>query len=434
MGAPWRRVLASNTGHEQTRGTGLGKSTRMLSALRYPHFRRFWFGNLGAVAGQQIMWVAQGWLMYQLTEDPVYLGYVGLATALPAIVLNLAGGVTADRIDQRKVILTTQVITATSVFTLATLTALDVVQVWQVLAVAFLSGCTQAFNNPARQSIFPSLVDRSDLMNAVALNSIVWQASRIVAPATGGAIIAVFGVATGLYVCAFGFLVLALAVIGLPAPVKQPRQEGQSVFGELKVGLAYIQAHFLFAFLIGMSFFNSFFGFSVNQMMPVFAKDILHVGAGGQGVMLSITGVGAMLGILAIGYLGDTDRKGMLIIGGATLFGGFIILFANSTFFPLSLVALFLMGAAGSVYMITVQTTLQMRVPDELRGRVMGIYGVTHNIGPLGAMQAGFLASVFSAPIALTIGGCAIILFALGVAYSRREVRSLQAAPAPAAA
>jgi MFS family permease len=271
-------------------------------------------------------------------------------------------------------------------------------------------------------------------MNAVALNSMVWQATRIVAPATGGAIIAVFGVATGLYVCAFGSLVLALAVIGLPEAPRRVRQASASVLGDLGVGIAFIRSNFLFAFLIGMSFFSSFFGFSVNQMMPVFATDILHVGSWGQGLMLSITGVGAMLGILAIGYLGDTDRKGLLIVGGATAFGTFIILFAFSTLFPLSLVFLFFMGAAGSIYMITVQTSLQMRVPDDLRGRVMGIYGVTHNIGPLGAMQAGLLASAFSAPVALALGGAAIIAFALGVAYSRSEVRGLQSAPAPVAA
>jgi MFS family permease len=363
----------------------------------------------------------------------VYLGYVGLATALPAIVLNLAGGVTADRLDQRKVILITQIITSASVFILATLTALEVVQVWQILAVAFTSGCMQAFNNPARQSIYPSLVDRKDLMNAVALNSMVWQGTRIVAPATGGALIAIFGIATGMYVCAFGFLILGLAVIGLPAPKKRDRPAGASVFGELATGLSFIRAHFIFTFLIGMSFFNSFFGFSVQQMMPVFARDILDVGSWGQGVMMSTTGIGAMVGILTVGFLGDTERKGMLVIGGATLFGSFIILFANSGFFPLSLVFLFFMGAFGSIYMITVQTSLQMRVPDELRGRVMGIYGVTHNLGPLGAMQAGLLASTFSAPIALTIGGAAIILFAVGVAYSRREVRSLQASPVGAA-
>ena len=419
---------------EPNRRSRLGNSTRMLSALRYPQYRRFWLGNLAAVSSQQMMWVAQGWLVYELTDSPIYLGYVGLATALPAIVLNLAGGVTADRIDQRKVILTTQIVTSLTVFALATLTMLDLVEVWQVLAVAFASGCMQAFNNPARQSIFPSLVERKDLMNAVALNSMVWQGTRIVAPATGGAVIAIFGVATGLYICAIGFLVLGLAVIGLNAPQKRERREGESVLGDLGVGIAFIRSNFIFTFLIGMSFFSSFFGFSVNQMMPVFAKDILDVGSWGQGVMLSTTGVGAMLGILAIGYLGDTDRKGMLIIGGATAFGVFIILFAVSTYFPFSLVALFFMGAFGSIYMITLQTSLQMRVPDELRGRVMGIYGVTHNLGPLGAMQAGLLASAFSAPIALVIGGSAIILFALGVAYSRSEVRGLQGSPAAVAA
>lgn len=432
MGAWREEAVASTLDPQPPRNSRFGNSTRMLSALRYPYFRRFWLGNLGAVSGQQIMWVAQGWLVYQLTESPVYLGYVGLATALPAIILNLAGGVLADRMDQRKVILITQLIMTVAVFILATLTMLGVVEVWQVLVVAFTSGCTQAFNNPARAAIFPNLVDRKDLMNAVALNSMVWQATRIVAPATGGALIAVFGVATGLYVCAFGSLILGLAVIGLPEQQRRTRPAGASALGDLGVGLAFIRGNFLFTFLIGMSFFSSFFGFSVNQMMPVFATDILDVGSWGQGLMLSVTGVGAMLGILAIGYLGDTDRKGLLIVGGATAFGSFIILFAFSTVFPLSLVFLFFMGAAGSIYMITVQTSLQMRVPDDLRGRVMGIYGVTHNIGPLGAMQAGLLASAFSAPIALAFGGAAIIVFALGVAYSRSEVRGLQAAPVPA--
>lgn len=410
----------------------LGNSTRMLVALRYPHFRRFWLGNLAAVSGQQMMWVAQGWLVYELTGSPIYLGYIGLATALPAILLNLVGGVVADRMDQRKVILTTQIATAAGVFAIALLTALDMVQVWQVLAVAFLSGSMQAFNNPARQSIYPNLIERKDLMNAVALNSMVWQGTRIVAPATGGVLVGVFGPATAFFVCAFGFLLLGLAIIGLPTPPKRERQAGSSAFRELGEGLAYIRGDFIFSFLIGMSFFNSFFGFSVNQMMPVFASDILHVGGTWLGIMMAVTGIGAMAGILCLGYLGDVERKGLLIIGGASLFGSFIILFANSTLLPVSLLFLLLMGAAGSIYMITVQTTLQMRVPDELRGRVMGIYGVTHNIGPLGAMQAGALATLFTPPIALTIGGAMIILFALGVAASRREVRGLQATPAPA--
>jgi MFS family permease len=404
----------------------------MLTALRYPMFRRYWFGNLGAVSGQQMMWIAQGWLVYDLTNSPVYLGYVGLATAVPAILLNLVGGVLADRMDQRKVILATQAITSLSVFILATLVALDAVHVWHVLAVAFVSGSMQAFNNPARQSIFPSLLDRKDLMNAVALNSIVWQGTRIVAPATGGVLVSVLGVATAMYVCCAGFLVLGLVVMTLHAEARAPRARQESMFGDLSEGLAFIRANFLFTFLIGMSFFNSFFGFSSQQMMPVFAKDILNVGPAGLGFLMGMSGVGSILGIMVIGYAGDFERKGLLIVGGAIAFGGFIVLFAVSTFYPLSLAAVFLMGAAGSVYMITVQTTLQMRVPDELRGRVMGVYGVTHNIGPLGSMQAGLLAEAFGAPAALVIGGSAIILFAAGVASSRREVRGLQTAPSPA--
>jgi MFS family permease len=416
---------------ETTRPSRWGESSRMLSALRYAQFRRYWLANLAAVGGQQMMWVAQGWLVYDLTDSAVYLGYVGLATAAPAILLNLVGGVVADRFDQRKVILTTQIVTAVSVFSLGLLTALDIVQVWQVLVVAFMSGSMQAFNNPARQSIFPQLVDRKDLPNAVALNSVVWQGTRIVAPATGGIVVAAFGEAITFMLCSAGFLVLGLVVVGLKVEPRT-RQVRESMFGELNEGLAFIRTHFLFAFLIGMSFFNSFFGFSAQQLMPVFAVDILDVGSVGLGVMLGLSGVGSILGIVALGYAGDVKHKGMLIVGGAILYGSFIILFSLSTWVPLSFVALFFMGASSSVYMITVQTALQLRVPDELRGRVMGIYGMTYNVGPLGAVLAGFIADSFGAPTALALGGIAIILFAAGVAFSRREVRRLQAVAVPA--
>jgi predicted MFS family arabinose efflux permease len=162
--------------------------------------------------------------------------------------------------------------------------------------------------------------------------------------------------------------------------------------------------------------------------MPVFTEDIFHVGKQWIGILLSVSGVGSIVGIAALGYAGDVERKGLLIVGGAAAFGGFIILFALSDSMPFALVLMFLMGAAGSIYMITVQTTLQLRVPDELRGRVMGIYGVTYNVGPLGALQAGIIADTFSAPTAFIVSGAAIMLFALGVAYSNREVRTLQSA------
>jgi predicted MFS family arabinose efflux permease len=285
----------------------------------------------------------------------------------------------------------------------------------------------QAFNNPARQSIFPQLVDRKDLMNAVALNSIVWQGARIVAPALGGVVLAAFGPAATYALCSAGFLLLGVVVIGLKTEVAA-RSRPASPLTDLKEGVRFIAANFLFAFLIGMSFFNSFFGFSTQQLMPVFTEDVFHVGKQWIGILLSVSGVGSIVGIAALGYAGDVERKGLLIVGGAAAFGGFIILFALSDSMPFALVLMFLMGAAGSIYMITVQTTLQLRVPDELRGRVMGIYGVTYNVGPLGALQAGIIADTFSAPTAFIVSGAAIMLFALGVAYSNREVRTLQSA------
>ncbi len=404
----------------------------MLSALQYPQFRRFWLGNLAAVGGQQIMWLAQGWLVFDLTGKAIYIGYVGLATAAPAILLNLVGGVVADRIDQRKIILVTQLITTAAVAFLALMVATDQITVWYVVGVAFVTGSMQAFNNPARQSIFPGLVDRKDLMNAVTLNSIVWQGTRIIAPSIGGLVLALAGVAATFGLVCAGFLLLGLAVIGLDAPVRT-RARATSPMADLKEGVRFIVANFLFSFLIIMSFFNSFFGFSTQQMMPVFTEDILHVSEFWLGILLGATGVGSIIGIAALGYAGDVQRKGLVIIGGATAFGAFIILFALSTYYPLSLLLVGVMGAFGSIYMITVQTTLQLRVPDELRGRVMGIYGITHNVGPLGALQAGIIADAVSPPAALIVGGTAIIVFALGIAYSNRTVRSLHSAPAAAA-
>jgi predicted MFS family arabinose efflux permease len=311
---------------------------------------------------------------------------------------------------------------------LATLTLLELVHVWHVFAVAFLLGATQAFNNPARQSIFPQLIDRKDMMLAVSLNSMVWQGTRIIAPSTGGVIVALFGTAAAFYLCCAGFLALAFAVAGLKIDY-QPRARRESMLRDLGEGVSFIRANFIFAFLIGMSFFSSFFGMSAQQLMPVFARDILEIGPSGLGMLMSISGIGSLVGVFLTGYLSQSTRKGLLLIGGSTAYGSFMVLFGLSAFLPLSMVALFLMGMFAQMYMISVQTTLQMRVPDDLRGRVMGVHGMTYNIGPLGALQAGLIADSFGAPVAVAVSGCAIIAFALGVASTRGEVRNLQAEP-----
>ena len=402
----------------------MAKAMRVLNALRYPNYRSYWFGNLASVSGFQIMMMGQGWLVYELTGSPLYLGYVGLATAIPSILLNLFGGVFADKLNPRRLVLLTQPTSAILMFTLGTLTVLDVVQVWHVMIVAFCTGAVQAFDQPARQSMYPHLLDRKDLMNAVALNSSIWQGTRIVAPSIGGAVIGLVGNHAPFYLAGLGFLTMSLLIsrINVSFPV---RVSGGSVAQDMVEGISFIRNNSIFSFLIGMTFFNSFFGLAYTQLMPIFAEDILDVGASGMGFLLSVSGVGALLGTFVIASMGDVRRKGLLLIGGATLFGGSLILFALSHWFFVSLGILFVAGFSNSVYSISVMSTLQIMVPDELRGRVMGVYGMTYNMLPLGAMQSGAIANVASAPFAVALGGFAVIAFALGVASTNVRIRRL---------
>lgn len=399
-------------------------------ALRYRDYRLYWFGTLASVTGFQMFQFAQLWLVYQLTNSPLYLGYVGLAQAIPAIALNLVGGVVADRFNRRLLILSTQILNALLIATLATLALLSRVEVWHILAIAFSAGAVNAFDQPARQAIYPTLIDQPAMMSAVALNSAIWQGVRIVAPALAGFVIAATATYVTFYLAAAGFLVMAMVMLCLKAPPRQNRLPSSPV-GDLVQGLKFIKDNYVFSFLIGMTFFNSFFGMAYMTMMPVFAVDILAVGAEGQGQLLSISGLGALLITLWLGSRGNIGHEGLRVIGGAVLFGTTVATFALTAemvgSFPLALTLMFLVGVFSSIYMIAIMTSLQIMVPDEMRGRVMGFYSMTWSIMPLGGMQAGAIASVLGAHWALVIGGFAVVLFALGPAALNPRIRNLTA-------
>ena len=397
-------------------------------ALRYRDYRNYWFGTLASVTGFQMFQFGQLWLIYELTESPLYLGYVGLAQAIPAIVLNLIGGVVADRFNRRILILSTQVLNSVLIAILATLTLLDQVEVWHVLTIAFCSGAVNAFDQPARQAIYPTLITPSVMTSAVALNSAIWQGVRIIAPALAGFIIAAAETSTVFYIGSAGFVVMAIVMLRLNVPPSEERA-ATSPFRDLVQGLKFIKDNFIFTFLIGMTFFNSFFGMSYMTMMPVFAVDILKVGAEGQGQLLSISGLGALLITLFLGSRSNLGREGLRVIGGAVLFGLAVAAFAlTSQFvgsFSLALTLMFIVGVCSSIYMIAIMTSLQLMVPDTMRGRVMGFYSMTWSILPLGGMQAGAIANAIGAHWALVIGGAAVVLFALGPAMLNHQIRNL---------
>ncbi|MSQ40175.1 MAG: MFS transporter [Dehalococcoidia bacterium] len=402
---------------------------QVFSALKSAGYRRYWLGTVASVLGFQIMTIAQGWLIYDLTGSKLYLGYVGLAAGLPAIVLNLFGGVVADKVNQRRLLLLTQSSSSAVMFVVATLTLTGRIEVWHLLVSSFLIGALQGFDTPTRISLFPQLIERKDMMNAVALNSMVYQGTRIIGPALGGVIIGMqWGVAPAFYAGFLGFLVMVGMIFTLRVP-HVPRAQGASMLQDMAQGLGFIARTPIFAFLIGMTFFNSVFGMSYIFLLPVFAKDIFNVGASGLGYLQAASGAGALIGTLATAGLGSFQYKGWLLLGGAVLFGAFLMLFALASqvlvFFPLALVLLFLAGISTSLYMISVMTTLQTMVPDHLRGRVMGIYGMTYSLMPLGAMQGGAIAQYAGAPFAVGLGGAAVLLFALGMAIGNRQVRQL---------
>jgi MFS family permease len=403
---------------------------RVPPALHYPAYRAYWLGLLASVSGFQMLRFGQYWLVYQLTGSPLALGYVGLASGVSAIGLNLFGGVIADRVDQRRLIMATQSLTAGLISVLATLTLLDTVQVWHVVLIAFGVGGVEAFDGPARQVLYPHLIERRVMVSAVALNSAIWQGTRIVAPAVAGFIIAWAGTAVAFYLAGLGFFTMAATMYRLRVPPLASRARGGAVH-DIVEGLTFIRQHAVFSFLIAMAFFHSFFGLAYITLMPVLAVDILYVGAKGQGLLMSAGGAASLLTTLCLSSWRHVGSQGWLIIGGGAMSGlavaalGLTSAFVGS--FALALMIMCVIGVCNTTYTTSIQSALQMLVPDAMRGRVLGFYGMTYNMVPLGGMLVGALAGLISAPLAIAVGGLAVAAFALGPVMMNREVRRLGA-------
>ena len=402
-------------------------------AMAYPAYRAYWLGTLASVIGFQMLNFSQFWIMRELTESPLYLGYVGLANAVPAIVLNIFGGVLADKLDRKKLISITQTVNGALILILSGLTFAGVIQAWHVIALAFLAGAINAFDQPARQALYPSLIDRSVMMNAVALNSAIWTGTRIIAPAIAGIIIYLTNTGTSFLISALGFFTMAAIVLSLSIPKDQSDISQSPKKNDLFEGIRFIWKNNIFLILICITFFNSFFGMSYIPMMPVFGVDILEVDADKLGILMGLRGVGALMATMIIGRTGNFKQKGLLIVG-SLLFGISITVFAFTSMqygnYYVALALLFIVGASSSTYMISIMSSLQMLVPNHMRGRVLGFYGITWSIMYLGGMYVGSLARYIEedgngVPIAVAIGGFFVAIFAIGPFFMNRNVRNL---------
>jgi len=406
--------------------SGSERLRQALSALRHRNYRLYWYGQLSSVLAQNMEGVAQSWLVLELTDSPLLLGLTGLSFAAPTIALTLLGGVIADRTDRRRIMILSQSISASMFFLLATLIVIEWVALWHVMSLAFLSGCVRAFDRPSRMALLPQMVPKDDIPNAVAVGGTIWQLNRLVGPAVAGMLIYWIGVGPTYYFCFGASLVAVVLWLGIRVTSASAAPSASSVAQHMAEGLNFIRKNEIYYTFIGMTFFNSVFGMSYLILMPVFARDVLDVGSKGFGFLQSVGGAGALAGVLLVAWFSHSRGKGRQAIFGATFFGLVLIAFAFSVSFPLSLILAAVLGGASQFYMTIISAILQVNLPNELRGRVMGIYGLTWDLMPVGGLIAGAIAEFGGAPIAVGFGGFMVAIMALAVALLLPKVRRLE--------
>ena len=400
-----------------------GAFRRIAAALAYPDFRKLWFGAATSSIGTWMQSVAQNWLVLTLTGSAFYLGLDAFLGQLPIMLFTLIGGVVADRYDRRRVLLTSQYVQMSTAFALAALVYLDVVHVWHVLALSFVTGCAQAFGGPAYQSLMPALVPTDRLPNAIALNSIQFNLARVVGPLLAGIALATLGSVFCFAMNGLSFLAVIAALLSLNVPDRVIPAR-QPLVTELGGGLRYVRRDSALLGLTLLSFAATFLGTPLLTLLPVFAQDVLQGGVGRYSQMMAYSGAGAVTGAIVVAWLGRFPRMASWALGVQVVFGALIVLFAISRVPVISNLLLFAGGAALIVVFSLMISLVQLIAPNEMRGRVMSIYMVAFRGGmPLGSLASGYLANLTSAPTALVINGILLMGVGLGFLLGYKKLR-----------
>ena len=395
-----------------------------LGALSNAKYRRYWLGSLASVGAIQIVTMAQGWLIVdKLGGSTVDIGILGGATAVPTILISLFGGVLADRFDRRKLIMAVSVASTALLMLLAILDAANTVQIWHVVVIASVQGLVMGFDGPVRSSYFPLLIERKHMSSAVILGTVMWQFSRLVTPIIGGILITYGGTQTVFFVGVLGWASMLLVMISLKVS-SPPAEKSRNVLGDIVEGVRFILSRRDFVLLIGLTYSTHFFGMQYLQLMPFFAKRFGRE-ADGFGIMLSVLGLGALAGTFTVGKVRAHPRAGYFMLGGTLTFTAAVISFAFAPSFYVALAFLFLGGLSNTIFFVIAMTILQLRVPERMRGRVMGIYTITFSFIPLGGVMGGIVASVYDERIAITIGAVILASIFLFIGITQPIIRNL---------
>lgn len=395
-------------------------------AFRHRDYFIFWCGLFLGHSVTLVQTTAQAWLIFQLTNSPFYLGLDGLCLGLPRVLFSAFGGAVVDRADRKTLFVITQSAFFLMALFLGVMNYWGVIQVWHLLLVSALTGFSVSFEQPVRQSILHDVVPRTDLPNAVALYQMIFNGSMLFGPSIGGLLIPIIDTQGCFFAAAIGNLIVLVTIFMIRIPKTKPVERQASLMRDMLQGLSIAWNTPIFlALLLGLAVV-SFCTKPYTQFMPVFARDILNVGAPGLGMLLMAPGAGAILGGLTLASIRRFPKPHRQLIFLATGFGAAILLFALSQIFALSLVFLFVAGAFQTTFLSSTATLLQVHTDEKNRGRIMSLFGlINRGLGPMGSFPFGLLATWVGAP--WTVAGCGVLTVAL-VAYIVRRQPALRAA------
>jgi predicted MFS family arabinose efflux permease len=398
---------------------------RVFKAFRYRDFRLMWFGACTSSIGTWMQIVAQGWLIYRLSHSAFLLALDQFLGGIPIFLFSLIGGVVADRVERRKILLGSQYVQMATAGILTILVATGLVHVWHILCLSFISGFAQAFGGPAYQALIPTLVEKDDMPNAIALNSIQFNVAVMVGPALAGQALAKLGEKWCFGLNALSFLapIISLSIISARfLPIKTT----ESMFTSLKQGIQFARKQVAMEALIVLAFCMTALGMPMRTYIPVFVKDIFHRGPETYGNLLALMGLGSIIGSLAIAGAGNMRKKGLVALGSLIYLGAGIFAFALSKSLPVSGAVLVLVGASMMAVFATVNSLVQLITTNEMRGRVMSVYNFAFRGGmPMGNLLSGWLVPIFTAPVVLGVNGFVLILLALYFLFVQRRLAAL---------
>jgi len=368
--------------------------------------------------------VAQGWLLFELTSSPFYLGLFSSLRMVLLLSFFILGGLMSDRWERRKVMLWIQVISALTALGLALLVSFKTIQVWHIFVLGAITSTTWAFEQPVRQALIPQLVQREDLVNALALNAVVWNGAGLLGPSLVGVLVGTIGIDGCFYINVLSYLAVIGALLRMHVPVSRSDGRRATVLQSLRDGFGYVrQEKLITTYLLVSSIFN-IFGRSFVTLLPVFAKEILRIGASGFGFIAAGPGLGTIMGSFSLAALGRVEARRDILVTILLAFSVSLFVFAASSDLRIAFTCLVMVGALSTVFETLLNTSIQLRVEEAYRGRVMGFYGLTGGgLRELGGMQAGFLAEWSSAPFAIEAG--AVILAVVGLFFLGPRLRRM---------